>query len=241
MLLILEADCPFSHSTTFHALRILLYRAFLEEGHLRRHSDASAKRVSEEQCIASALMIERHIRAYRNAFTLRRAPFLLSYAIYSAVAIILPQERHDRGHFTNIIAFFWTCLGELQHGCNFGLKKPLSILRDMVQEFQLSVKERGPVRAQQPDLSSLDESFFPRLPLAPPPPPIDSDVYSAAQYLQGMNSQYMVDPLDTGTDMATPGLLDFLNDQEWDISQNTLYGLFAPGPSFQGGGMPYDR
>src|SRR5687767_15887898 len=112
----------------------------MEEGHLRRHSDPEAKHLSEQECIASALMIEKHVRAYRRTFTLRRAPFQLSYAIYSAVAIILPQERHDRGHFTDLIAFFWTCLGELQHGCNSGLKKPLSVLRDMAREFELSAK-----------------------------------------------------------------------------------------------------
>lgn len=202
----------------------------MEEGHLRRHSDAEAKHSSEQECIASALMIEKHIRAYRRTFTLRRAPFLLSYAIYSAVAIILPQERHDRGHFTDIIAFFWTCLAELQHGCNSGLKKPLSVLRDMAREFQLSAKERSATMPNQLDFSTLDESFFPQLPLASPG--VDNDVYSAAQYLSEMNSQGHVDGFDTGNERMTPGLMNFLNDQEWDISQNTLYGLFAPTQTF---------
>ncbi|KAL2204656.1 hypothetical protein CC79DRAFT_1292772 [Sarocladium strictum] len=220
--------------TTFHTLRILLYRAFMEEGHLRRHSDASAKHLSEQECIASALMIEKYIRAYRNTFTLRRAPFLMSYAIYSAVSIILPQERHDRGHFTDLIAFFWTCLGELQHGCNSGLKKPLSVLRDMAREFQLSAKERAPSMATEGLDFTLDESFFPQLPLATPS--VDNDVYSAAQYLHEMNGQQGGmgggDGFETGTESMTPGLMNFLNDQEWDISQNTLYGLFAPTQSF---------
>lgn len=202
----------------------------MEEGHLRRHSDAEAKHLSEQECIASALMIEKHLRAYRRTHTLRRAPFLLSYAIYSAVAIILPQERHDRGHFTDMIAFFWTCLGELQHGCNSGLKKPLSVLRDMAREFELSAKECGPSMTNQLDFSTLDESFFPQLPLASPP--VDNDVYSAAQYLHEMNAQNQVDSFDTGGENMTPGLMNFLNDQEWDISQNTLYGLFAPTQQF---------
>jgi hypothetical protein len=72
-------------STTYHTFRILLYRAFVEEGHLRRHSNPEAKKLSEQECIKSALIIEKHIRAYRRTFTLRRAPFLLSYAIYSVM------------------------------------------------------------------------------------------------------------------------------------------------------------
>ncbi|RYF44798.1 MAG: hypothetical protein EOO38_17185 [Cytophagaceae bacterium] len=38
---------------------MLLYRGLTEEGHLRRHTDLDAKRVSEQECIASALAIER--------------------------------------------------------------------------------------------------------------------------------------------------------------------------------------
>ncbi|KAL9570281.1 hypothetical protein ACKAV7_005584 [Fusarium commune] len=100
-------------------------------------------------------------------FTLRRAPFLLSYAVYSAVIVILRQERHERGQFTEPISFFWTCLSELQVGCNFGLKKPLSVLQDMVREFQTSIKESGSTGTEQPQPAGLDESFFFPLAMAP--------------------------------------------------------------------------
>lgn len=180
----------------------------------------------------SARAIERYLQAYRVTFGLQQAPFLLSYAVYSAVAIILPQERHDRGHFTEIIAFFWTCLGELQHGCNVGLKKPLSVLRNMAREFEISSKEMvssghtGHAGAQQGrsvhELGVLDETYFPQLPLAMPN--VGEDSHPMAQY-----------SIDDGPDtfpsvdiFGLPGGSDFLNDQEWDISQNTLYGLFAP-------------
>lgn len=48
-------------------------------------------------------------------------------------------------------------------GCNFGMKKPLAVLRDMVREYDISIKEGGASvtddggRFLQP---SLDESFF---------------------------------------------------------------------------------
>ena len=201
----------------------------MEEGHLRRYSDNQEKLSSEQECIKSALNIKRHVQAYRDTFTLRRAPFLLSYAIYSAVAIILPQERHDRGSFSSIIAFFWNCLSELQHGCNFGLKKPLSVLRTMAREFQISAKEQGAAGFPSQDESQagyLDENFFPQLPLGLDN--MDGSAYSGAPFPQPSPGHQMVDPLGSDMDTISPGLMNFLNDQEWNISQNTLYGLFAP-------------
>lgn len=163
------------------------------------------------------------MRAYRSAFTLRRAPFLLSYAIYSAVTVILQQERHDRTEFTETMSFFWSCLSELQRGCNFGLKKPLAILQGMVHEFQVCVGEGVSAGLDQQGQSSLDQSFFFSLPmqgagLAPPTPGSSQNVVTPDNFMG-------VDRLDFG---ASPsGVLDFLNDQEMDISQDTLFGLFA--------------
>jgi hypothetical protein len=201
----------------------------MEEGHLRRYSDSQEKLSSEQECIKSALNIKRYVQAYHESFTLRRAPFLLSYAIYSAVAIILPQERHDRGSFSSIISFFWNCLSELQHGCNFGLKKPLSVLRTMAREFQISAKEQGATGFPSQDetqASYLDENFFPQLPLGLEK--TSGTVYSGNSYTQQSPGQGMVDSLGSEIDTVSPSLMNFLNDQEWNISQNTLYGLFAP-------------
>ncbi|KAJ5217269.1 hypothetical protein N7468_010277 [Penicillium chermesinum] len=214
--------------TTCHALRILLHRAFLEEGHLRRHCDEAGRRHSEEACIASALAIGKLVRVYRKAFTLRRAPFLLSYAIYSAVIVILRQERHDRGQFTELISFFWTCLSELQHGCNSGLAKPLSVLRDMVHEFQLSV-QRGVQGIDH--LTRLDETFFPPDvsqhfgdSAVEQNPPVD------ASWLQDQFSP--MESLEQTLDASSPGFLASLNQLNNDITQDTLYGLFAPPHAF---------
>lgn len=215
-------------STTRHALTILLHRAFLEEGHLRRHCDEAGRRHSEEACISSALAIERLIRAYRQTFTLRRAPFLLSYAIYSAVIVILRQERHDRGRFMEVISFFWTCLSELQHGCNFGLAKPLSILRDMVHEFQVSVQEGGHGLDQS---TVLDETFFPlglTQQLGTPAPEEPTLVGGSwfQDYLSSM--EYLEQPFTA----HSPGYIAPLTPRDNDITQDTLYGLFAPPQKF---------
>lgn len=174
------------------------------------------------------------MRAYKGAFTLRRAPFLLSYAVYSAVIVILHQERHERGQFMEPISFFWTCLSELQRGCNFGLEKPLNILRDMVYEFQVSTRAAGG-HEMPPLLTSLDETFplpigqqaaeMASLKTPPPPPPLLTGGQSVfPDYVGAM------DQPDMAFDTSSPSLLASLSQLENDISQDTLYGLFAPQP-----------
>lgn len=187
---------------------------------------------------------------YRNAFTLRRAPFLLSYAVYSSVTVILHHEQHDRGQkYTDTLSFFWTCLHELQRGCNFGLKKPLGILQDMVNELSVSITtEGGDVAAsstQQLLRPSLDQSLFSTelsimseagghdsvssAMMSQPANPVhvtSNDCYDNGNFflpdypIDGMDSTY-------GSVMPVSGL-DFMNDQEKDMSHDALYGLFAP-------------
>lgn len=228
----------FSTSTTFHVLTILLHRAFLEQGHLRRHSNDAGKRRGEEACVRSALMIQKYVRMYRNAFTLRRAPFLLSYAVYSSVTVILHQEQQNRGQFTDTISFFWSCLHELQRGCNFGLKKPLSILRDMAHELRVRIEEGSFTCPEQQLQPTLDQSLFSNA--------FSIDSGRDARPSSGLTPQtpgssggngffvpdYPIDGLDvTYAPMPTKGL-DFLNDQEKNISHDALYGLFAPTQHF---------
>lgn len=218
----------------FHTLQILLHRAFMEEGHLRRHSDPEMKRQSEESCIASAIMISKYVEAYRNAFTLRTAPYLISYAVYSAATVVLRQERHDRGHFIDTISFLWTCLGELSEGCHFGLQRPMAILRDMVQEFYQTARQKELENSDDQTFSfrDLDRSLFSHLPLSergsvhegstPSGTFIPSDDASFVDYSMAMEQ------LDFGFDSLTPCVPGFLTDEESNVSQNYLYGLFAP-------------
>ncbi|KIA75797.1 hypothetical protein HK57_00411 [Aspergillus ustus] len=215
--------------TTYHALTILLQRAFLSEGHLRRHSTDESRKESERTCIHSAVCIQKLVRAYRDAFTLRRAPFLLSYAVYSAVIVILRAERHDRGQFKATIEFFWTCLSELQRGCNFGLDKPLTVLREVVREFRAGAGADASYQGAALDLDV--ESAF----ALPIDPVLDSSCYSAMQLQapQPPSPDYMLG-LEANTVLGTgsPGFCISLSQLESDLSHDALYGLFAPPQSF---------
>ncbi|KAH8702274.1 fungal-specific transcription factor domain-containing protein [Talaromyces proteolyticus] len=121
--------------TTFWTLNILLERPFLSTGHLNYVFHATSQAVGEEKCATSVFRIWSLVRAYRSTFTLRRAPYLLCYAIYSAVLLILRQTPQSRERFSGCVSFFWSALLDLQQGCNAGLKKPLNILKTLVRRL----------------------------------------------------------------------------------------------------------
>lgn len=109
----------------------------------------------------------------------------------------------------------------------------------MAREFELSSKElggsavAGPARAQQEqlprfELGTLDGSCFPQLPLTTQN--LDQQPFADAQYLTDFAMQSGGGQFGTEAVFGLSGSSDFLNDQEWGISQNTLYGLFAPFP-----------
>lgn len=133
------------------------------------------------------------------------------------------------------ISFFWVCLSELQRGCNFGLEKPLSILRDMVHEFQISIREGDASGQAMSQLASLDESFFFPLPMTQQQAvettiktPGSAGNFVSPDYMSALNQQ------DLSFASWSPGFLDSLNEElEKDISHDTLYGLFAPPQLFR--------
>ncbi|CAH0024671.1 unnamed protein product [Clonostachys rhizophaga] len=217
--------------TTYHALTILIQRAFLEEGHLRRCSDYAQKKQAEQTCLASALSIQALVRLYRDTFSLRRAPFLLSYAVYSAATVFLHHEGIQRGRFTEQISFFWTCLNELMRGCNFGLKKPLAILQDIVNELRLSTIEGDSSDLMKNLQPSLDDSLLTCFneqhgPVEPSPHPSGgSSIYNF-----GLDSFFGPDgsTWDSGYGTVSADTIGFFDEQEDFTSQDTLYGLFAP-------------
>lgn len=183
-------------------------------------------------------MIEKYVRAYRDAFTLRRAPFLLSYAVYSAVTVILTQERNGHGGLKESISFFWTCLNELQRGCNFGLKKPMGILQEMVRGLQVGVNEGSLADPESQLQPSLGESLLFRLPASQDTSMMTPQTSgsTSGQGAMGQTPDYYSNTMDPNGETIPGDMLNFLNDQsflndqEIDIYQDSLYGLFAPSP-----------
>lgn len=211
-----------SSSTTYHVLNILLQRPFLDGGYLQEGISDSNKRHNEDSCADSALAIWKLVGAYRDTFTLRRAPFLLSYAVYSSVVVMLRRSKTEPERFKGPIAFFLTALSELQRGCNFGLRKPVSIIRDMLNELgevDLAHSQQHPENERA--LASMMQMFA-------TDPTVQEPM--GGQTPSGVGYPFTV------FEPSPQGFLDLLDDQEQTITNDMLYGLFSqPLAEFTGG------
>ncbi|KUJ14704.1 uncharacterized protein LY89DRAFT_671128 [Mollisia scopiformis] len=140
---------PPPHQITPHAIyqttQILLHRPFLPTGHLSFIDPTTTHDSDSTTCSSASIQIWHLLRAYKETFTLRHAPYLISYAAYSAALIILQTQTLQQ--HPECVPFFWTALLELQNGCNSGLKKPLTILKSLVKQMEPSTS-REAVNAQ---------------------------------------------------------------------------------------------
>lgn len=122
----------------YHSLIILLHRPFISDGHLR--STATPSR-SWERCTAAARNITGIALAYKSAWTLSGAPYVLGYTIYVACTIHVrnaaSQDHHGREHSSLLVASL-KCLDELCLA-NPGVVRPASIIRRLIEVNQLNL------------------------------------------------------------------------------------------------------
>ncbi|KAF7550710.1 hypothetical protein G7046_g7932 [Stylonectria norvegica] len=131
----------FNIHTTYCTLKILLHRPFLPEGHLSHfHGDEMSAR---ETCVWAALRIYRLAVVYRDTYTLRRAPYLFSYALFCAATVVPNHDGPELASLSRkeITVFFWNALIELQKGSNLGLKRPLKIIREFMERAGVDVQQ----------------------------------------------------------------------------------------------------
>ncbi|KUL90455.1 hypothetical protein ZTR_00212 [Talaromyces verruculosus] len=119
--------------TTFHVLNILLHRPFLHEGHLSHFNmnDDSSRGV----CASSASNIYHISQRYGRSFGFQHAPYLFSYALFSA-ATVIPKESCEAGFSSFVLG----ALTAIQEGANGGLLKPIMIIRDLLARTGMPVE-----------------------------------------------------------------------------------------------------
>lgn len=193
-------------------MNILLRRPFLEGGHLYNTSSVHQDE-DEIECTNSALAIWRLVASYRAAFTLRRAAYLLAYAIYSAIVVLLRHSKQDDEQRRQAISFFWTALSEQRQWFS-GLQKPINLLRDLVDNL-------GPTYIQPYDMSTPNSLFNDMI----------EAVARSGTPQSSNNVQQDVTASNTALSNFDPDQyfsFDFIGEQERIISDDPLYGLFAP-------------
>ncbi|KAF4841338.1 hypothetical protein CGCSCA4_v009507 [Colletotrichum siamense] len=160
---------PPPHQITPHAifwtLIILTEQAFLNRGHFTFTLDTESKKEAEERCLNAAFRIWKLVEVYKQTFTLRRAQYGISYASYCAVVVILQQASHDSEEQIKCIRFFWLALLEYQRGCNYGLKRPLKLLKSLMLRLEkvaqnINMEEPADEIQNLPDLQADLDSVF---------------------------------------------------------------------------------
>lgn len=126
-------------STTYWTLIILLEQPFITPD--ASSVDSELQNDGTEKCIEAAIQIWRLVKAYKEAFTLRRAQYSIAYATYCAALVMLKQCPRDRAGYIQCVQFFWDALLEFQRGCSAGLKKPLRLLKSLMTCIEDVVRE----------------------------------------------------------------------------------------------------
>jgi hypothetical protein len=127
-------------SAMHNVLLILLHRPFVSDGHL--HSSPSHAINSFLVCATAAKTIVRILRAYDAAFSIRRAPYLISYATYVSatihVRIAAQRESGSEAH-----ACLATCLDVFQknQATNWAVKRANLIIRNLMNRMRVSIKD----------------------------------------------------------------------------------------------------
>ncbi|RGP69104.1 nitrogen assimilation transcription factor nit-4 [Fusarium longipes] len=140
-----DAEVPPPHVLSLHAmynvLVILLHRPFVADGHLY-NTFRSISVDSVIKCSAAASRICSLLRAYHRAFSVRRAPYLISYATYVAATIhcrIAAKNGKGSTAYTNLM----TCLAVFKENqeTNSAVQKAAVIIHRLMSKYGVVVDD----------------------------------------------------------------------------------------------------
>lgn len=122
----------------YHSLIILVHRPFILDGHLR---SATPPVKSWERCTVAARCITSIALAYRSAYALSGAPYVLAYTIYVACTIHVRNaaSQEQPGDHLSLLTSSLACLDELRL-VNHGVTKPANIIRRLIEVHNLDLR-----------------------------------------------------------------------------------------------------
>lgn len=128
-------------SAMYNVLVILLHRPFVADGHLY-NTFRSISVDSLIKCASAASSICSLLRAYHRAFSVRRAPYLISYATYVA-ATIHCRIAAKNGTNSTAYANLMTCLAVFKENqeTNSAVQKAAAIIHRLMNKYEVMVDE----------------------------------------------------------------------------------------------------
>lgn len=123
----------------YYVLIILLHRPFVADGHLCTMS-RSVSVNSFMECASAASSIVSLLRTYDRAFSVRRAPYLISYATYVA-STILVRIAAKRGHTSGEHSSLETCLAVFRENqeTNWAVRRANLVVRNVMKRLGVSM------------------------------------------------------------------------------------------------------
>lgn len=124
----------------YSVLRILLHRPFVSDNDL--HSSPSNAINSFLVCATAAKEIVRILRAYDSAFSIQRAPYLISYATYvSATIHVRIAAQREPGSEAHICLA--TCLDVFKKNqeTNWAVRRANGIIYNLMKRMDVSISE----------------------------------------------------------------------------------------------------
>ncbi|KAL2854512.1 fungal-specific transcription factor domain-containing protein [Aspergillus pseudoustus] len=124
----------------FNVLIILLHRPFVADGHL--YSTSRAVSVDcFKKCASAASKISSLLRGYHRAFSIRHAPYLVSYATYVAATIltrIAARRRNDSTAHANLA----TCLAVFEENqeTNSAVRRASRIIYNLMKKLGVVIE-----------------------------------------------------------------------------------------------------
>lgn len=152
-----------------NVLIILLHRPFVADGHLYNTS-RSVSRESLMKCVFAASAICSNLRLYDRAFSIRRAPYLISYATYVAATILVRIAAKHRND-ARVCAELATCLAVFQENqeTNFAVKKASMVIEALMKRLKVDIDPALMETMKAGASSSTPTAEPPRQPGANPP------------------------------------------------------------------------
>lgn len=127
----------------WNALRVLLHRPLLSDGDLQVNFPATSKS-SFATCSEAATNIVEIVRLYDKAFSVRRAPYLISYATYVAatihVRIAATQQTSSQAHDCLRACFF---VFDQNSETNYAVRKASMVVEALCKRMGVSNWNNG--------------------------------------------------------------------------------------------------
>ncbi|KAL5401387.1 hypothetical protein PMIN06_011920 [Paraphaeosphaeria minitans] len=133
----------------YHVLVILLHHPFITDGHhYHAYRNISAK--SLKACATAANAIVQLVRAYDKAFSVRRAPYLISYATYMAATIYvrIAAKRTAGSDAHNSLGTCLAVFNENQH-TNSAVRRANALVQNLMKRLCVTVPNTSDIHIDQ--------------------------------------------------------------------------------------------